>query len=111
MTATLEGVSGQQHAPAATYSRERAGTHFQEAEWVPGTVWTGGKSRPYPDSIPNIPAGSESLYRLSYPAHTKSYIYIYIKVKVNFSHYGPGVAQRVGRGIALLFNDRGNRSG
>jgi len=39
------------------------------------------------------------------------YKYIYIKVKVNFSRYRPGVAQRVGRGIALLFYDRGNRRG
>ena len=31
--------------------------------------------------------------------------------KVNFSSYRPGVAQRVGRGIALLFHDRGTRSG
>jgi len=34
-----------------------------------------------------------------------------IKVKVTFSHYRPGVAQRVGRGIALLFHDRGTRRG
>ena len=31
------------------------------------------------------------------------------KSKVKFSRYRPGVAQRVGRGIALLFPDRGNR--
>ena len=35
----------------------------------PGPVWTGGKSRPHRDSIPNHPAHSQSLYRLSYPAH------------------------------------------
>jgi len=28
-----------------------------------------------------------------------------------FSRYRPGVAQRVGRGIALLFHDRGTRRG
>ena len=39
------------------------------------------------------------------------YIYIYIKVKVKCSRYRPGVAQRVGRGIALLFHDRGTRRG
>jgi len=39
----------------------------------------------------------------------KIYIYIYIKVK--WSRYGPGVAQSVGRGIALLFRDHGNRRG
>ena len=34
---------------------------------------------------------------------------IYIKVK--YSRYRPDVAQRVGRGIALLFHDRGTRRG
>ena len=31
--------------------------------------------------------------------------------KVKWSRYRSGVAQRVGRGIALLFHDRGTRSG
>jgi len=31
------------------------------------------------------------------------------KVKIKWSRYRPGVAQRVGRGIALLFHDRGTR--
>jgi hypothetical protein len=34
-----------------------------------------------------------------------------IKVKVKQPLYRPGVAQRVGRGIALLFLDRGIRRG
>ena len=34
-----------------------------------------------------------------------------IKVKVKCSRYRPGVAQRVGRGIAVLFHDRGTRRG
>ena len=29
---------------------------LQEAEWAPGPDWTGGKSRPYRDSIPDHPA-------------------------------------------------------
>jgi len=29
---------------------------LQEAGWAPGPVWTGGKSRPYRDSIPDRPA-------------------------------------------------------
>jgi hypothetical protein len=41
---------------------------LQEAGWAPGAVWTGGKSRPHRDSIPNRPASSQSLYRLNYPA-------------------------------------------
>ena len=39
----------------------------QEAEWAPGPVWTGGKSRPHPDSIPDLQPVAQSLYRLSYP--------------------------------------------
>ena len=30
----------------------------QEAGWVPGQVWTGGKSRPHQDFIPDRPARS-----------------------------------------------------
>ena len=37
--------------------------------------------------------------------------YIYMKVKVKWSLYRPGVAQRVGRGLALLFHDHGTRRG
>ena len=33
------------------------------------------------------------------------------KVTVKWSRYRPGMAQRVGRGIALLFHDRGTRRG
>ena len=42
---------------------------LQEAGWAPWPVWTGGKSRPHRDSIPDRPARSQSIYRLSYPAH------------------------------------------
>jgi len=41
----------------------------QEAGWAPQPVWTSGKSRPHWDSNPDRPARSQSLYRLSYPAH------------------------------------------
>ena len=43
-----------------------------EAGWAPGPVWTGGNSRPHRDSIPDSPARSQSLYRLSYPAHNNN---------------------------------------
>jgi len=43
----------------------------QEAGWAPGPVWTGGKSRPNRDSIPDRPVRSQLLYRLSYPAHSE----------------------------------------
>ena len=72
-------MSGQQHAPTALYPRERPGTHFTGG-WVDPRVWTGGKARPHRDSIPDRPARSQSLYRLSYPlpTHTHTHIYIYI---------------------------------
>ena len=41
---------------------------LQEAGWAPRPVWTDGKSCPHRDSIPDRPARSQSLYRLSYPA-------------------------------------------
>jgi hypothetical protein len=42
---------------------------LQEAEWAPVPVWTGGKSHPHRDPILDIPARSQSLYRLSYSSH------------------------------------------
>ena len=41
---------------------------LQEAGWAPGPVWTGGKSCPHRDSIPDRPTRSHSVNRLSYPA-------------------------------------------
>ena len=38
-------------------------------------------------------------------------ILLILKVKVSWSRYRPGVAQRVGRSIALLFHDRFTRRG
>ena len=35
----------------------------------------------------------------------------FIGKKLKFPRYRPGVAQRVGRGIAILFRDRGTRRG
>ena len=51
---------------------------LHDAGWAPGPVWTGGKSRPHRDSIPDRPTRSQSLYRLSYPTHIYIYIYIYL---------------------------------
>jgi hypothetical protein len=64
-------VSGQRHAAAALYPRERPGTHCTGG-WVGLRAGLDrcGKSRP-PNRIrsPDRPACSQSLYRLSYPAH------------------------------------------
>ena len=43
---------------------------IQEAGWAPGPVWTGVENLATTGiRSPDRPAGSESLYRLSYPAH------------------------------------------
>jgi hypothetical protein len=53
------------------YLQERDPVHIvQEAEWTPGSVWAGAENlAPPPTGIrsPDLPARSESLYRLSYP--------------------------------------------
>ena len=62
---------------------------LQEAGWAPGPVWTSGKSRPHRHSIPDLPARSQSLYRLSCPARPfiYIYIYIYIYIRTHTSYY------------------------
>ena len=52
----------------------------QEAGWAPGPVWTSGKSRPHRDSIPDRQARSQSLYRLSYPAHPRKAYCLFKKI-------------------------------
>jgi len=52
---------------------------LQEAGWAPGPVWTGGKSHPHRDSIPDRPVRSQSLYRLSYLAHVRKVEFIIIR--------------------------------
>jgi hypothetical protein len=58
-------MRGQRHAPSAFYPQERPGTHCTGG-WVgPRAGLDGcGNSR-----SPDRPARSQSLYRLSYPAH------------------------------------------
>ena len=53
---------------------------LQEAGWAPGLVWKGGKSRPHRDSIPDRPARSQSLYWISYPAHTELNVLITLQL-------------------------------
>ena len=68
---------------------------LQEAGWAPGPVWTGGKSRPHRDSIPDRPTRSQSLYRLSYPdSLSKCCILVFVQalcycftLKYNFAQY------------------------
>ena len=69
MTAALEGGERVSITPRPHFTpRKDPVPILQEAGWAPGPVWTGGKSRPHEDSIPDRPARSQSLYRLSYRA-------------------------------------------
>jgi len=70
MTAALEGGEWSAARPGRTLPLGKDPVPIlQEAGWAPGPVWTGGKSRPHWDSIPDRPARSQSPYQLSYPAH------------------------------------------
>ena len=61
---------------------------LQQAGWATGPVWTGGKSRPHRDSIPDLPARSQSLYRLSYPVHRYASIKIYLCMCIPYHTWG-----------------------
>ena len=55
---------------------------LQEAGWAPGQVWTGVKSPPHRDSIPDSPARSQSLYRLNYYTIRRRKILRYFSVNI-----------------------------
>ena len=63
---------------------------------------------------PLVPRSWKSRAICVYLLNIYIYIYItlpYIYMNIKWSRYRPGLAQRVGRGIALLFHERGNRRG
>jgi hypothetical protein len=70
MTAALEGGEWSAARPGSTLPPGKTGNHCTGGCGAPGTVWMSGKSHPYRGSIPDRPARSQSLYRLSYPAYT-----------------------------------------
>ena len=64
MTAALEGSEWSAARPGRTLPPGKDPVPIlQEAGWDPEPVWTGEKSRPHRDSIPDRPARSQSLYR------------------------------------------------
>jgi hypothetical protein len=67
------GVGGQRNAPAAFTPGEDSVPIVQEVGWAPGRVWIGAENlAPTGIRSPDLPARSESLYRLSYPGpHSK----------------------------------------
>jgi hypothetical protein len=67
MTLTLDGVGGQRYAPAAFTLEKEPVPIVQEAGWAPGPVWIGAENLASTGiRYSDLPARSESLYRLSY---------------------------------------------
>jgi len=77
---TRRGWVIKQHASAALYPRERPVPILQGAGWAPGPVWTGGKSHPHRDSIPDRPARSSVAIptELPGPLNARWHNYIYV---------------------------------
>ena len=62
------GVGAQRHAAAGFTPGEDLVPILQEALWAPGSVWTDAENlTPTGIRSPDLPARSESPYRLSYP--------------------------------------------
>ena len=103
MTAALERVSGQQHAPAAIYPRERPGTHFTGG-WVGPRAGLDGRKISF---TPGFNPGQSSPYSVAIPTklpgpHTHIYIYICVCVCVR--------ARVQGTVIIFLFLKHGARN-
>jgi hypothetical protein len=55
LISALDGVSGQHHAPAALYPRERTPVHIVlEARWASGLVWTQRLEEKFPASAGDV---------------------------------------------------------
>ena len=64
------GVGGHRHVPAAFTAGKDPVPIVQEAGWAPGPVWIDAENLALAGiRSPDLPARSESLYRLSYPTH------------------------------------------
>jgi hypothetical protein len=66
-------VGVQRYAPATFTPGKDSVPIVQEAGWAPGLVWIGAKNlAPTGIRFPDLPARSESLYRLRYPGSSQS---------------------------------------
>jgi len=83
MTTALEGSEGSASRPGRSLPGKDPVPTVQEPGWAPGPVWTGAENLASTGiRSADRPARSQSLYRLSYPAHALSqgfyFIYLYI---------------------------------
>ena len=77
----------------------------QEAGWVSGPVWTGGKPRPHRDSIPDPPARSQSLYLLSYPVTALNVVLTITFRYIKFSNSNSLAVHVLQSGILVYLKD------
>jgi len=86
MTAALEGGEWSAARPGRTLPLGKDPVSIlQEAGWASGPVWTGGKSRPHGDSIPDRPARSSVAIPTELPGPIL-YIYIYNTLKESINY-------------------------
>jgi hypothetical protein len=85
------GVGGERHASAAFTPGKDPVPIVQEAGWAPGPVWIGVENlAPTGIRSPDLPARSESLYRLRYPGpfycSGQGEIYFVLRVALGSAH-------------------------
>jgi hypothetical protein len=85
-------MRGQRYASAALYPGKDPIPIVQKAGWVPGPVWTGAENlAPTGFRSLDLPARSQSLYRLSYrptfPRFWSSHIHNYNDFLLHKTHF------------------------
>ena len=80
MTAALEGGEWSVSTPRPHFTPGKDPVPIlQDAGWAPGPVWTGEKSRPHRDSIPDRPARSSVAIPTELPGPQFVHILVYNK--------------------------------
>ena len=75
------GVRGQCHSPATFTPGKDPVPIVQEAGWAPGPVWIGAENLASTGTrSPDLPARSESLYRLRYPGPMVFYLVKWLSI-------------------------------
>ena len=78
MSAALEGGEWSAARPGRTLPQEKTRYPFlQEAGWAPGPVWTGGKSRPHRDSIPDRLVHSNCTHAKAYYSYVSLILLVF----------------------------------
>ena len=99
-------MSGQQHTPAALYPGKDPVPILQETGWAPGSVWTGGKSRPHRDSTPDRPSRNSVAIPTELPGPCFMHItYLFMSRRDNIS-----LTTMISRNIYVVHSSTFSRS-